>query len=95
MRRAARIDATQGEIVHGLRAAGAFVQSLATIGKGCPDLLVAYRGRWYPIETKPSKGGTRDTALREAQVAWWLASKIDPAVARTIDDALRIIGAIE
>ena len=50
--RAARIDANQPEIVKALRDVGAFVQSLATIGKGCPDLLVAFRGKWHVLEVK-------------------------------------------
>ncbi|HJP47915.1 hypothetical protein [Acinetobacter venetianus] len=44
MRRAAKIDANQTEIVKALRKFGASVQSLASTGKGCPDLLVGFRG---------------------------------------------------
>ena len=39
MRRAAKIDANQPEIVAALRAAGYYVQSLAAVGHGFPDLL--------------------------------------------------------
>lgn len=41
MRRAAKIDANQPAIVEALRKAGASVLSLAKLGEGCPDLLVA------------------------------------------------------
>ena len=44
MRRAARIDGNQVEIVAALRAAGATVQSLATVGAGCPDLVAGLGG---------------------------------------------------
>ena len=44
MRRAARVDRNQPEIVKVARAAGASVQMLHTIGKGCPDLLVGLCG---------------------------------------------------
>lgn len=40
MRRAAKTDANQAEIVKALRAAGCGVLDLSAVGKGCPDLLV-------------------------------------------------------
>jgi hypothetical protein len=39
-RRAAKVDANQGEIVDALRAMGYTVQSLAKVGNGCPDVVV-------------------------------------------------------
>ena len=45
MRRAAKVDANQEQIVQALRACGATVQSLAGVGKGVPDLLVGIRAR--------------------------------------------------
>ena len=39
--RAAKIDANQNEIVNALRKAGCSVQILSSVGKGCPDILVA------------------------------------------------------
>jgi hypothetical protein len=53
-----RVDSTQVGIVLALRKTGASVQHLHTIGKGCPDLLVGYRGRNILIEVK-SDGGRR------------------------------------
>ncbi len=52
MRRAAKIDRNHVEIVAALRGVGASVQDLAAVGKGCPDLLVGYRGQNYVIEVK-------------------------------------------
>ena len=52
MRRRAKVDANQAEIVATLRAAGATVQSLATVGGGCPDLLVGWRGTNFLLEVK-------------------------------------------
>ena len=40
MRRRARVDANQAQIVQSLRRAGATVQSLAEVGRGCPDIIV-------------------------------------------------------
>ena len=40
MRRAARVDANQAEIVEALRAAGVSVLVLSQLGRGTPDLLL-------------------------------------------------------
>ena len=50
-----RTDNNHTEIVSALRAHGATVQSLAAIGKGCPDLLVGYHGSNYLLEVKDGK----------------------------------------
>jgi hypothetical protein len=59
-----RIDGNQVEIVQALRDIGATVQSLASIGKGCPDLLVGYQGKNYLFEIKSENGKlTKDEAV--------------------------------
>lgn len=65
MRRAAKIDATQREIVDALRAIGCSVLSLASIGKGCPDLLVS-GPNWSALVECKSDGGK----LNETQQKW-------------------------
>ena len=50
--RAARVDANQQQIIRGFMLHGAAVQSLAKVTDGCPDLLIAYRGRWILVEVK-------------------------------------------
>jgi hypothetical protein len=52
MRRAAKIDQNQPAIVEALRADGWSVQSLAQIGKGCPDLLISRDGETIVVECK-------------------------------------------
>lgn len=65
MRRAARVDATQEQIVSVLRAEGARVWFI-----GLPvDLLIGHRGRLMLMECK-SPGG-RKTALQERFFAEW------------------------
>jgi hypothetical protein len=49
---AARVDANQPAIVEALRAIGASVLHLHTLGQGAPDILVGYRGRNYLMEIK-------------------------------------------
>lgn len=100
MRRAAKVDAGQGEIVFALLAIGATVQSLAAIGRGCPDLLVGYRGRNYLLEVKAPPGPDGGTSghgrqLGPDQVKWHRAWSGQVATVRTTDEAFAAIGAIE
>ena len=53
MRRAAKVDLSQREIVKTLRGMGASVEPrLARVGEGVPDLLVGWRGVNILLETK-------------------------------------------
>ena len=89
MRRAAKVDANQDQIVSALRAAGASVQSLAPIGKGCPDILAAIQGHMFLMEIKRPKGKTNDT-----QDKWHITWNAPVYVVRDPDEALRVIGAL-
>ena len=64
--RALKSDLNQAAIVRTFKAAGATVQDLHAVGRGCPDLLVGIRGKTYLVEVK-SKGGK----FTPAQVEWW------------------------
>ncbi len=66
MRRAARVDANQSEIVAALRDAGASVTLLHQVGEGCPDLLIGMHGVTGLVECKV-KGGK----FTEQQITWW------------------------
>ena len=52
MRRKAKVDDNQQEIVRLLRQLGCSVKSLAAVGGGCPDLLVGTQGKNLLIEIK-------------------------------------------
>lgn len=54
--RAKKVDTNHGEVVKALRKIGGRVLDLSGVGKGCPDLLVAYRGRNILMEVKYEKG---------------------------------------
>ena len=85
-------DANQKTIVADLRKAGATVHSLHEVGYGCPDLLVGFRGRNFIIEVKMDLVTAKLTPLQvEFHESW--RGQVD--VARTSEEALRIIGAIE
>lgn len=86
MRRAAKVDANQDQVVSALRAAGATVQSLASIGKGCPDLLVARAGRMWLMEIKDGKGKVNDL-----QAKWHIQWNAPVHVVYGPEDALKVI----
>jgi len=87
MRRAARIDANQQQIVSALRAAGAYVWII-----GLPvDLLVGYRNHTWLMEIKTNER-KKLTKLQQEFFEHWIGtlSRVDNAEA-----ALRAIGAIK
>lgn len=89
MRRAAKVDLGQAEIVKALRQVGMSVLSLAPMGKGCPDLLVADDDSYFLIEVKGPKG-----KLTDDQVAFISDWRGVVHIARTVDEALTIVGVI-
>lgn len=70
MRRAAKVDANHAAIVSLLRRMGATVQSLAAVGKGCPDILVGLRGQNYLIEIKDGAKPPSKRRLTPEQETW-------------------------
>ena len=91
MRRAAKVDANQDQVVSALRAAGASVQSLAPIGKGCPDLLVSFKDGLFLFEVKNKHGKNE---VNEAQQKWHIAWNGTVHIVYDAEQALKVIGAI-
>ena len=92
MRRAAKIDRNQPEIVGALRAVGASVQPLHAVGQGCPDLAVGFRGAVYFLEVKDGSLPPSARKLTPAQIEWHRDWRGHVAVVLTAEDALRVIG---
>ena len=91
MRRAARVDENQSEIVNGLLYMGATVQLLHAVGQGCPDILVGWKDKNYLIEIKNPDKPKSDQKLTPEQVKWhrfWTGQK---AIVRTLDEAILVI----
>src|SRR4030095_4423402 len=70
MRRRARVDENQRAIVDWLRRVGTFVQSLAPLGDGVPDLLVGFRGVWYVFEIKDGTKPPSAHKLTDDEIGW-------------------------
>ena len=83
-----RVDENQRTITHTFIALGASVLNLSTVGRGCPDLLIGYRGISCLVECKSSDKAT----FTEPQVKFmqeWRGgpvSRID-----SVDAAIRLI----
>jgi len=90
MRRAAKVDTNQTEIVDALRAVGAVVTSIHRHGYGVPDILVSYRGVWYLMEIKTTTG--KLTPAENEFIERHHNATVN--VVRYVDDALEAIGAI-
>lgn len=89
MRRAAKIDANQPEIVAALRAVGCSVQTLAMVGKGCPDILVGIGKVNLLMEIKGEKG-----TLTDDQEDWHEAWRGQLAIVRSVEEALALVDAV-
>lgn len=88
-RTAAKRDSTEPAIRAALEGVGASVYPLS--GEDIPDLLVGFRGDTYLIEVKARKGKLTDGQRVFADD--WRGGAV--GTARTVDEALRLIGAIE
>ena len=93
MRRAARIDANQNEIVAALRGIpGCKVAITSALGHGFPDIVVGWMSNNYLIEIKDSDKPPSKRRLTPDEKKFheqW-AGQID--IAETFEDCLRIIG---
>ena len=87
---AAKVDTNQPEIVDALRKAGATVQHLHTVGHGCPDILVCFRGVLSLMEIKSGRG-----KLTIDEQIWHASWGGHVAIVRSIEEALIAIGAVE
>lgn len=91
MRRAAKVDINQTEIVQALRDyPGVTVQMLHAVGMGCPDILVGHKGRNFLLEIK-SEWARKGAELTDMQQRWHDQWQGQRAVIRSIDDALEIV----
>lgn len=87
-RRNPRRDKNESAIIEALVMAGASYLRISAAGGS--DLIVSFRGVNYLLEVKSSKG--KLTAMQEEFMLYW-DGPYD--IVRTVDDALRAIGAID
>lgn len=94
MRRAAKTDANQQEIVSALRKVGASVQILSAVGDGCPDIAVGFRGLNYFLEIKDGAKPASARRLTPDQETWFGEWRGQACVVHTVNEALQSIGVL-
>lgn len=96
MRRAAKVDSNQSNIIKALRDVGAKVQPIHIIGKGCPDLLVAYRDQWHVLELKDGDKIPSKQVLTDDEERWHdeFGKQAPVHICNSIESALKVIGAV-
>jgi Holliday junction resolvase len=87
MRTRGKSDANQAAIVRAFRDIGATVQVLSAVGKGCPDILVGWRGHNILVECKNRDG--RGVKLTADQVLWHAKWAGQVCVAESVEDAVK------
>lgn len=90
--RALKIDANQPRLVAFMGKLGASVQSLGTVGDGCPDLLVGFGGKTYLMEVKDGAKAPSARLLTPAQGKWRQAWAGQYAVVENEQDCLSVLG---
>lgn len=90
-RRFARTDLNHAEIVAALRRAGCSVQSLAAVGNGVPDLLVARNGRLWLMEVKNPKMPPSKQGLTEDETRWHIHWNAPVHIVKWPSEALEVV----
>ena len=97
MRRNARVDTNQPEIVEALRQVGAHVLHTYQL-KNAFDILVGFRGQLYIMEIKDGNKPPSRHKLTKGELkckAGFEAVDVTYHVVLSVEDALRVIGATE
>lgn len=94
MRLKSRVDKNQQEVARALRRVGASVQFTHTVGGGCPDLMVGFRGQTYLLEVKDGDKPKWARVLTEDQKRWHQKWRGHAAVVENVEEALKAIGAL-
>ena len=88
MRRFPRIDANHGVIVDTFRQLGCSVVSLASVGSGCPDIIVGFRRRNLLVEIKDGKKAPSDRKLSSDEKSFFETWKGAACVVISRDEAI-------
>ena len=91
--RARRLDDNHGDIVKALRSVGATVQSLASVGCGCPDILCGINGRNHLLEVKNEDQPPSKQTLTTDELLWHNEWKGKVEIVNSVRQALAAIGA--
>jgi hypothetical protein len=86
-----RTDANHAFIVAVFRAMGCSVQSIASVGNGCPDVLVGKDGWTVPVEIKDGNKPPSARKLTENEEIWKANWKGSYALIETPEQAHQLV----
>jgi hypothetical protein len=95
MRRAARVDGNQSEIVAALRSLGCSVQMLHAVGAGCPDLLIGIDGQNLLLEVKDGSKPPSARQLTSDQHIWHTNWGGQASIVQSSEDAIAIVSQLK
>lgn len=93
MRRAAKVDGNHRTIVAAFRALGCSVQSLAAVGQGVPDLLVAFANLNHLVEIKDGSKRKSQRQFTKSQVVWASTWRAPRHLVESVDDVQALVKA--
>ncbi len=91
MRKKARVDANQKEIVQELRKRGISVLHTHQLGKGAPDIIVGYMNSNYLIELKDGNKSKSQQRLTKDELDFSLKWSGSYAVCNSLEQILLLI----
>ena len=91
MRRYPKLDVNHNEILRAARDLGATTQSLASIGDGCPDAVIGYKGHNLIIEIKNGGEIPSRRKLTEDEERWHSDWRGQVAVVESVDDLMELL----
>lgn len=91
MRRAAKVDTNQKQIVKDLRKVGYSVLVLSRVGDGCPDIMVGTKNINYLFEIKDGKKSKSRKKLTNDQVDFFESWKGQVHKVESTEEIIKII----
>jgi hypothetical protein len=85
------VDANHHEIIEALRRVGCTVRSLASVGRGCPDVLVGRAGSNWLLEIKDGAKPPSARKLTPDEQAFFNSWRGQVALVASVQEALDIV----
>ena len=95
MRRAAKVDANQADVVKALRQIGVVVTPIHQLGKGVPDLLCSYRQVWTLLEVKDGEKPPSARELTPDEKRWISAQRAPVFIVTSPLEAVGLLQSIK
>jgi hypothetical protein len=95
MRRAARTDVNQTQLVKALRQMGATVAITSSLGKGFPDLTIGYKGLNILIEVKDGTKPPSHQKLTPDETEFHSTWRGNVVTINSIDGAIKLLEGIK